>query len=126
MNRLPAVGGRFYPGDPKSLREDVRRHIDVDADRGPAVGIVSPHAGFMYSGDVAGAVYSRVEIPETVILIGPNHTGAGPRASVMTEGVWSMPMGGVRIDDELARAVCDASPMLKEDSQAPVLGIPGI
>ena len=51
-----------------------------------AIGIVSPHAGFIYSGDVAGAVYSRIEIPDTVVLIGPNHTGYGENVSVMTKG----------------------------------------
>ena len=49
--------------------------------------MVSPHAGFIYSGDVVGAVYSQIEVPETVILLGPNHTGLGENISVMKEGI---------------------------------------
>jgi AmmeMemoRadiSam system protein B len=64
--------------------------------------VVSPHAGFMYSGHVAGAVFSRVSLPATVIMIGPNHTGAGPPVSIFSEGSWVMPGGETAIDSELA------------------------
>jgi MEMO1 family protein len=64
--------------------------------------VVSPHAGFIYSGDVVGAVYSQIEAPETIILLGPNHTGLDENISVMTEGPWSMPMGNIFIDEVLA------------------------
>jgi hypothetical protein len=75
--RQPAVAGRFYPAQREALVRDVESHMERNAKKSPALGIVVPHAGFMYSGDVAGAVYSRIEIPDTVILIGPNHTGRG-------------------------------------------------
>jgi MEMO1 family protein len=64
--------------------------------------VVSPHAGFIYSGDVIGAVYSQIEVPETTILLGPNHTGLGENISVMKEGICSMPMGNIAIDEVLA------------------------
>ncbi len=80
--------------------------------------MVSPHAGFMYSGDVAGAVYSKIEIPETIIILGPNHTGRGENVSVVTEGVWSMPMGDVAIDEELAKALCEETSLAKPNSTA--------
>ena len=118
MKRDPAVAGQFYPQDADALSDEIRKHIEGDAAKSRAIGIVSPHAGFMYSGDVAGAVYSRIEIPDTVILIGPNHTGAGQRVSVMTEGTWSMPFGDLEIDAELAAAICAASQEFHSDSQA--------
>ena len=118
MIRTPAVAGQFYPVDRDGLLDEIRKHIPENAEKKPVIGIVSPHAGFMYSGDTAGAVYSRIEIPETVILIGPNHTGDGKPVSVMTEGVWSMPQGDLPIDTELAEYICAASPIIHADSQA--------
>ena len=116
--RQPAVAGRFYPAQREALVRDVESHMERNAKKIPALGIVVPHAGFMYSGDVAGAVYSRIEIPATVILIGPNHTGRGEAVAVMTEGVWSMPMGDIAIDRELANAICEETVMAKQDSSA--------
>ena len=116
--RQPAVAGKFYPAQREALVRDVESHVERSAKKSPALGIVAPHAGFMYSGDVAGAVYSRIEIPDTVILIGPNHTGRGEAVAVMTEGVWSMPMGDIAIDQELANARCEETVMAKQDSLA--------
>ncbi|KMP10588.1 hypothetical protein UZ36_07180 [Candidatus Nitromaritima sp. SCGC AAA799-C22] len=118
MSRLPAVAGRFYSGDSKSLAGEVHSHLEDHAEKTQVIGVVSPHAGFMYSGDVAGAVYSRIKVPETVILLGPNHTGHGERVSVMTEGTWEMPQGNLKIDGELAGAICRASSIAKPDEQA--------
>ena len=116
--RQPAVAGRFYPAEREALVREVEAHIDRDAKKSRALGIVAPHAGFMYSGDVAGAVYSRIEIPDTVILIGPNHTGQGEEVAVMTEGTWSMPMGDISIDREMAHAICEETSIAKQDSTA--------
>lgn len=118
MTRKPAVAGSFYPDNPKSLREDVKSHIDEGAEKLNVMGVVCPHAGFMYSGDVAGSVYSRIEIPETVIILGPNHTGMGKRISIMTEGTWSMPLGDVEVDSELANAVLEMSPRIFDNASA--------
>lgn len=116
--RQPAVAGRFYPAQRAALVEEVEAHIERNAKKSPALGVVAPHAGFMYSGDVAGAVYSRIDIPDTVILMGPNHTGQGEAVAVMTEGIWSMPMGDLAIDEELANAICEETPVAKSDSSA--------
>ncbi|MCH8156173.1 MAG: AmmeMemoRadiSam system protein B [Nitrospinae bacterium] len=118
MSRPPAVAGRFYSGDSKSLTEEVRRHIKDAPEKTRVLGVLSPHAGFMYSGDVAGAVYSRIEIPDTVILLGPNHTGRGERVSVMTQGTWEMPQGNLEIDSELASAISRASSIARPDERA--------
>ena len=118
MYRTPAVAGKFYPADRDGLIEEIKKHIAEGAEKNRVIGILSPHAGFMYSGDAAGAVYSQIEIPETVILIGPNHTGQGKRVSVMTEGTWTMPFGDLAIDTGLAASICEASPKVYADSQA--------
>ena len=81
-------------------------------------GIVSPHAGLMYSGSVAGAVYSSIELPDTFVLIGPNHTGLGAPVSLMTKGEWETPLGRVRIDEELAARILAGSRLISEDPLA--------
>ena len=116
--RQPAVAGRFYPDHREALVRELETHIDRNAKKSRVIGIVAPHAGFIYSGNVAGSVYSRIEIPDTVILIGPNHTGHGEQVAVMTEGAWSMPMGDIAIDRELAKAICEETVIAKQDSSA--------
>lgn len=116
--RQPAVAGRFYSAQREALIREVETHIERTEKKSVALGIVAPHAGFKYSGDVAGAVYSRIEIPDTVILIGPNHTGQGESVAVMTEGIWSMPMGDIAIDQELASMICEETDLAKPDSLA--------
>ncbi len=116
--RQPAVAGRFYAAQSEALVREVETHIDRNSKKNRVLGIVAPHAGFVYSGNVAGAVYSRIEIPDTVILIGPNHTGHGEAVAVMTEGTWSMPMGDICIDQELANSICEETVIAKKDSSA--------
>lgn len=123
MIRQPIAAGRFYSSDAQLLTEEVKSHTKQNPCSKPtakirAVGIVSPHAGFMYSGDVAGAVYSKIEIPDTIILIGPNHTGIGEKVAIMNEGTWSMPQGEVKIDRHLANQILDESLIAKNDVQA--------
>ena len=77
MKRKPAVAGQFYPASSTELSSQVNDFIIPDAEKEDAIGIVSPHAGLIYSGEVAGEVYSRIRKPHTVILLGPNHTGLG-------------------------------------------------
>ncbi len=118
MIRQPAVSGRFYPNDPDALREEVQRHIDASAAPQPALGVVVPHAGFMYSGGVAGSVYSHIEIPQTVLLLGPNHTVQGRPIALMSRGSWSMPFGDLEIDTELAEALMNHFPDVQDDAEA--------
>ena len=117
--RVPAVAGKFYPANRNELEKSIKNHlISPSKKKQKAIGVVSPHAGFMYSGDVAGAVYSQVEIPDTVIIIGPNHTGRGENVSIMTEGNWVMPMGDVFLDEELAQLICEETPIAISNSLA--------
>ncbi|MGC1456026.1 MAG: AmmeMemoRadiSam system protein B [Nitrospirota bacterium] len=118
MRRHPAVAGQFYKGSPEALRKQVREFIVAVAVKTKALGIVSPHAGLMYSGSVAGAVYSRVELPDTFVLIGPNHTGLGAPVSLMASGQWETPLGLVEIDGALAASILSKSTRIREDSLA--------
>ena len=81
----------------------------------PAIGAVVPHAGYIYSGQVAGAVYSRIEIPRRNVVLCPNHTGYGPALSIMREGEWQTPLGRMQIDSELCDALMAADPHLQHD-----------
>ena len=102
MRRLPACAGQFYEASPAALREQVESLLDPQAAPMPAKAVVCPHAGLMYSGAVAGAVYSRITLPATVILVGPNHTGYGPALSVYPDGEWALPGGVMTVAAELA------------------------
>jgi AmmeMemoRadiSam system protein B len=116
--RNPAVSGRFYSADPIQLIEDIKTYTIKSLEKKSVLGIISPHAGFIYSGKVAGSVYSSIKIPETVILIGPNHTGEGPPVSIMTKGCWKSPFGSIEIDEKLAQILIDGEPIFKKDTQA--------
>ena len=118
MLRQPAVAGQFYKGSPEALKKQVREFILPGAVKTKALGIVSPHAGLIYSGSVAGAVYSRIELPDTFVLIGPNHTGLGAPVSIMARGQWETPLGLVEIDEALAASILSKSPRIQEDSLA--------
>jgi len=119
--RHPAVAGRFYPGDPGDLRAEARGYLlQANSSHEPvrALGCIAPHAGYMYSGHVAGAVFARVKVPERCIVLCPNHTGIGRALAIMSEGAWQTPLGDVPIDTELASALKGRFPALQEDSAA--------
>jgi MEMO1 family protein len=120
--RHPAVAGRFYPKNPDDLRTEVRTYLSqpsfTNQPRLRALGCIVPHAGYMYSGHVAGAVFARLEIPRLCLLMCPNHTGQGRAVSIMSEGTWETPLGDVPIDRELGSALKHRFPVLQEDSAA--------
>jgi AmmeMemoRadiSam system protein B len=116
--RHPAVAGRFYPKDQRKLLADLHTYLTPMAKPVPALGCVVPHAGYMYSGHVAGAVYARLEIPARCIVLCPNHTGLGTPLSIMSHGIWETPLGTVPIDSELAEALMKHFPVLSDDSAA--------
>src|SRR3954467_14708009 len=116
--RVPAVAGRFYPQDPATLRNDIASYASGDKGSLVALGCIAPHAGYMYSGDVAGAVYARIEIPRRVIVLCPNHTGMGHPLAIMTRAAWQTPLGEVSADAELGDDLLRRFPLLREDSHA--------
>jgi AmmeMemoRadiSam system protein B len=117
--RHPAVAGRFYPGDADDLRSEAQNYLS-QSNRAPvkAIGCIAPHAGYMYSGHVAGAVFARLEIPRRCVVMCPNHTGMGRALAMMSEGAWQTPLGEVPIDTELAEALKRRFPSLHDDSAA--------
>ena len=117
--RPPAVAGRFYPADPAELKADLTAYLSQsDAARTPTRACIVPHAGYMYSGHVAGAVFSRLQIPNTTIILCPNHTGVGHPLAIMSEGAWRTPLGKIPIDASLANSLKQNFPALTEDSTA--------
>jgi hypothetical protein len=115
--RDPAVAGRFYPANPERLRADIDSYLSSHK-KTPAIACMVPHAGYMYSGHVAGAVFSRLEIPSTCVVLGPNHTGRGHPLAIMKEGAWRTPLGEIGIDSDLAKNLMREFPALSEDSAA--------
>lgn len=118
MIRDAAVAGQFYPERPSELNSMIKRMVDNKADREDIIGLIAPHAGYIYSGAVTGATVSRVKFKDTFIIIGPNHTGVGKPLSIMTEGVWRTPLGDMEIDSELAKKILATSKYLQEDFRA--------
>ncbi|MFH1868712.1 MAG: AmmeMemoRadiSam system protein B [Candidatus Omnitrophota bacterium] len=118
MIRNPAVAGQFYPASPKALKDLIGSFVDKAAKRQRAIGIISPHAGYIYSGAVAGALFSCVEIPDTIVILGPNHTGAGSRFSIYSQGSWRTPLGEVKIDSSLAKDIQSRCSLIKADTAA--------
>ncbi|MGA8145431.1 MAG: AmmeMemoRadiSam system protein B, partial [Candidatus Acidiferrales bacterium] len=118
MIRPPAVVGHFYSSNPRELAQNVDGYISARAGLKRALGCVVPHAGYMYSGHVAGAVYSTIEIPSRFILIGPRHFPRGESLAILSEGSWATPLGDAKIDSVLARELKHVFPRLREDSVA--------
>jgi AmmeMemoRadiSam system protein B len=121
--RVPAVAGRFYPSRADELLREIRaytspRKASVETGRIAALGCVSPHAGYIYSGGVAGAVYSRLEILERCVILCPNHTGKGRPLAIMASTAWQTPLGEVAADADLGGRLLRRFPALQEDSAA--------
>ncbi len=118
--RQPAVAGQFYPGKRESLLNEIERYTapKPGVTKVHALGCVVPHAGYMYSGHVAGAVYSRLKLPRRYIILCPNHTGMGESLAIMSEGTWATPLGEAPIDSELAQAIKASMPLVHEDALA--------
>lgn len=116
--RRPAVAGQFYPGEQQMLERDVENYTRVEGQKIAALGCLVPHAGYMYSGHVAGAVYGRLELPRRFIIMCPNHTGRGEPLAVMSTGEWLTPLGKARIDNDLADSLKRNYGLLTEDSDA--------
>ncbi len=129
--RQPAVAGTFYPADENELMGEVRGYIEKarpDAPDAPdmpdtqgamnATAVIAPHAGYFYSGHVAGAVFSSVNVTDTVIIVGPNHRGLGAPAAVDDSTAWNFPFGEMKIDARLSEMLVSGCKKLEYDSAA--------
>ncbi len=118
MIRQPAVAGSFYSGDAVSLKSDIEGFVMKDCEKQSALGIVSPHAGYVYSGRVAGNLYSKIKIPDTVVILSPNHTGYGAPYSIWPGGSWRTPLGDVKIDEEIVNEWALHCDLIEKDREA--------
>lgn len=118
MQRQPAVAGQFYPGNGEQLRADLSRLIPENNSTKRVKGIISPHAGYVYSGSIAGKVFSQIEIPATVLIIGPNHHGEGAAAALYPDGEWLTPLGLLPINSRLNTLLLQHLPFIQSDSVA--------
>lgn len=116
MIRRPAVAGTFYPADADALRRQLARCLKPSTAK-PAKAVLGPHAGYEYSGPVAGAVYASVIVPDDVVLLSFNHRGRGAEFAVWPKGAWRTPLGDAPIADDLASHVSEAC-KLEDDPEA--------
>ncbi|MEM3153422.1 MAG: AmmeMemoRadiSam system protein B, partial [Candidatus Bathyarchaeia archaeon] len=129
--RLPSQAGAFYAGKAESLKRQIEECFLHELGpgkiptvvKGPRriVGLVCPHAGYMYSGPVAAHAYYNLASdgkPDTVVLFGPNHTGYGSALAVMNEGFWRTPLGDVEVDGETANKIVREARIVDVDDSA--------
>ncbi len=118
--RKSVIAGTWYPGDPETLASDIRnylRMVPAQTIGGPVSGLISPHAGYVYSGQVAAHGYRLIEGQryDAVVVIGPSHRTLFHGASVWVSGGYETPLGVVAVDRELAEAILNADPVLTSD-----------
>ncbi|MFH1416226.1 MAG: AmmeMemoRadiSam system protein B [Elusimicrobiota bacterium] len=117
MIRKASVAGMFYPAIPDTLYKEVDKYL-VRSEAELVKAIIVPHAGYVYSGKVAGLTYSQVIIPDTILLVGPNHTGLGAAVSVMDTGKWSIPGKDIEIDEDISAKLLSYSSYAQSDTMA--------
>ena len=126
--RLPRHAGTFYEGSSDALRKQVEWCFlhrfgpgdlpKVEDGPGKAIALICPHAGYAYSGPVAAHGYHYAALngrPDTIIILGPNHTGYGSGVSLMLDEVWTTPLGDLKVDVEFAREIQNASELIDAD-----------
>ncbi|MSP63585.1 MAG: AmmeMemoRadiSam system protein B [Myxococcales bacterium] len=112
--RPPAVAGTFYPAEPASLAAEVAGLLGDTSGARPHLGLLVPHAGYVYSGRVAGQVFAATVVPRRVIVLAPNHTGRGARAAVWGRGRFLLPGEALPVDEELCAALIGRAGMVDD------------
>jgi len=120
MLRLPAVAGRFYPSNPAELTALIHKYAKANSQAAPVrvTACLVPHAGYVFSGHVAGTVFARIALPKRILILGVRHYPRGEPAAILSSGAWRTPLGDAPIDESLATALRKACPLLCEDSVA--------
>ena len=118
MKRSPAVAGYFYSRNPQELKFNLSELIVFKKEKIKAKGIIVPHAGYMYSGWVAGKVYGSIVPPDVAIIIGPNHTGLGKDVSIFPGESFITPLGEALVEIELVENLTKLVPFLSQDVMA--------
>lgn len=118
MIREPAVAGTFYPRDKDELLSYLQQTVSAQSQTETCLGLISPHAGYIYSGAIAARVFAETDIPRQVVILGPNHHGLGADAAVFNQGSWQTPLGDVPIAEGLATHLIDHCSLLQADQLA--------
>ena len=118
MIRKAFVAGQFYPGDEERLRRTIDEMSGPPVTPKKAIAIISPHAGYAYSGPVAGAVFSSTIVPGTVVILGPGHGEIGSLFAIQSLGGWLTPLGESPIEADLASRIRKRCALVVEDAQA--------
>ncbi len=105
----------FYPDNPETLRKTIANLTDSDQKKEDCKAVLMPHAGYFYSGKVAGKTISAVNVPDTIIILSPNHTGLGSLYSILSKGSWQTPFGNISIQEELASLMLENSGFFRQD-----------
>jgi AmmeMemoRadiSam system protein B len=131
--RRPTVASQFYEGDSEELKAQIRAcflhrlgprkipETNFHIHPRNIVGLICPHAGYLYSGSVAANAFYELAVdgkPDTVVLLGPNHTGYGSGLALMREGVWRTPLGDVEVDSGIADAILNETSIVDVDEVA--------
>jgi AmmeMemoRadiSam system protein B len=118
MKRKPYVAGQFYPAGREKLRETIAGMIDPASAPKKSIALVAPHAGYVYSGPVAGAVFSSARIPGTCVILGPAHREIDSLFAIQIRGSWATPLGESPIDEALASRILAGCPLVEENDAA--------
>jgi AmmeMemoRadiSam system protein B len=130
--RRPVQAGAFYEGTSDALKQQIREcfigklgpgklPIVKEAATKNLIGLICPHAGYMYSGMVAAHAYYKLALdgkPSTVVILGPNHTGYGSGLAIQNEGAWRTPLGDIEVDTETANRIVAETDILDIDDSA--------
>lgn len=120
MRRDPIVAGQFYPGDKGKWEAEVRTYLAQGKTEGQKRACLAmvPHAGYIFSGSIAGKTLAQAGLEQTVLLLGPNHTGRGEALAVWPDGQWLLPGASLGVDRDLANNILAAHPALSESYAA--------
>jgi len=131
--RRPNVASQFYEGNAEALRAQITScflhplgpkklpQVNFHSHPRKIVGLICPHEGYMYSGPVAASAFYELAVdgkPDTVVLLGPNHTGYGSGLALMREGFWRTPLGDVELDSGLADTILHETSIVDVDETA--------
>ncbi len=117
MDREPIVAGKFYPGTLEGWKKEVAQYLTLDKDTPTQESLLAmlPHAGYIFSGRVAGKTLAQTELADTVLLLGPNHTGQGSRLSVWPDGKWHLPGTHMEVESTLAQEILTTDKYFQSD-----------
>ncbi len=116
MIRYPSVAGTFYPGREGPLKKEVEEMIQSTGKKLNVIGLISPHAGYVYSGSCAGKGFGSVNIPNTIIILGVNHRGEGYPMAIDGNDKWNTPLGNIEVNEELRHKLIEKSDVFGIDS----------